>query len=536
MADMRFVNSNLSKVIFVAGLLFCQANFAGAARALPAGDLYFLAQKSFYQLKAAPEKQKFRHHWVKTINMFSKVVDRYPKSNEAYRAEFTIGKLYEGLNAISKNSKDLDRAAQHYNNVSEKYSSANLSDDALFRVAEIHLSKKNFASASITFKKIFEKYPQGDQAKIAQQKYKSIKVAPNKVYTKTAAVVKTKRPKPVAIAKQDVQLKRASSTATVEDKKKIVAEFKEKTQKPIVKKASQPTPVKSSRKVLVKKKVAQPAVKTRIAKKTPVREKVLQPPIRTAKKEVKIKDGFGRGYLYNPKISKRKQIETPLIVVDAGHGGKDHGARSASGIKEKDVNMKIAKHVKTILVNRFKYRVVMTRKDDTFIPLKDRSKISNKRNADLFVSIHANAAKRKSAHGIETYFLGTSHNERALETAARENGELVKSVKDNQVQQILASLITTTKINDSSRLAGRVQDNLYKSSKKKYRGLKNLGVKEGPFYVLHGADMPSILVEVGFLTHRKEARMLSQPEYLYRLASSIAEGIHKYLQDKGPSI
>ena len=518
MADMRFVNSNFYKVIFVAGLLFCQANFAVAARALPAGDLYFLAQKSFYQLKAAPEKQKFRHHWVKTIKMFSKVVDRYPKSNEAYRAEFTIGKLYEGLNAVSKNSKDLDRAAQHYNNVSEKYSSANLSDDALFRVAEIHLLKRRFAQASTTFEKILKKYPQGDQAKIARQKFKNIKVAPkNKVYTKVATIVKTKLPKPVAIAKQDLPLKKASSISTAEDKKKIFAEFKEKIQKSIVKKTRQPAPTKASRKMLVKKKVE-------------------QPPIKTAKKEVRIKDGFGRGYLYNPKISKRKQIDAPLIVVDAGHGGKDDGARSASGIKEKNVNIKIAKHVKTILVNRFKYRVVMTRKDDTFIALKDRSKISNKRNADLFVSIHANAAKRKSAHGIETYFLGTSHNERALETAARENGELVKSVKDNQVQQILASLITTTKINDSSRLAGRVQENLYKSSKKKYRGLKNLGVKEGPFYVLHGADMPSILVEVGFLTHRKEARMLSQPKYLYQLASSIAEGIHKYLQDKGPSI
>ena len=504
---MRFMNSNLYKVIFVVGLLFCQVNFAVAARALPAGDLYFLAQKSFYQLMEAPEKKKFRHHWVKTINMFSKVMDRYPKSNEAYRAEFTLGKLYEGLNAVSKNSKDLDSAVQHYNNVSEKYSSVNLSDDALFRVAEIYLFKRKYASASTTFKKIFEKYPQGDQAKVAQQIYKSINVAPkNKVYTKVDTVVKTKHPKPVAIA-------------IVADKKKIVAEFKGKTQNPIIKKVSQPLPTKPSHRALVNKKIAQPAIK-----------------IRTDKKEVKIKNGFGRGYLYNPKIPKRKQIDVPLIVVDAGHGGKDHGARSALGIKEKDVNIRIAKHVKTILVSRFKYRVVMTRKDDTFIPLKDRSKISNMRNADLFVSIHANAAKRKSAHGIETYFLGTSHNKHALETAARENGELVKSVKDNQVQKILASLITTTKINDSSRLAGRVQENLYKSSKKKYRGLKNLGVKEGPFYVLHGADMPSILVEVGFLTHRKEARMLSQPEYLYRLASSIAEGIHKYLKDKGPSI
>ena len=89
-------------MIFVVGLFFCQANFAVAARALHAGDLYFLAQKSFYQLMEAPEKKKFRHHWVKTINMFSKVMDRYPKSNEAYRAEFTLGKLYEGLNAVSK--------------------------------------------------------------------------------------------------------------------------------------------------------------------------------------------------------------------------------------------------------------------------------------------------------------------------------------------------------------------------------------------------------------------------------------------------
>ena len=98
------------------------------------------------------------------------------------------------------------------------------------------------------------------------------------------------------------------------------------------------------------------------------------------------------------------------------------------------------------------------------------------------------------------------------------------------------SLITTTKINDSSRLAGRVQENLYRVSKKTNRNVKNLGVKEGPFYVLHGADMPSILVEVGFLTNPKEAKMLSKLGYLYRLASSIAEGIHKYMKDKDPSI
>ncbi len=516
---MRYLIPKICQVLLVFGLLLSQANIAVAASA---SDLYFQAQKSYYKLKASAEKQKFRHHWMKTIKMFSKVVNRYPKSNEAYRAEFTTGKLYEGLNAVSRNSKDLDQAAQHYKNVSENYSPANLSDDALFRVAEIYLTKRNFASASETFKKIVIKFPDGDQAKKARKKYKSIKVtAKNKDAVEVASVVVKRKPKPVAAAKPDFQRERVASV--VSDKKKIIAEFKkkvqqEKTPRTVVKKLSKPASTKVSSKST--RKVVRAKAKT-----TPL-----------PRKRVEIKDGFGRGYLYTPKKSKRNQINAPLIVVDAGHGGKDHGAKSRSGIKEKDVNIKIAKHVKTILVNRYKYRVVMTRKDDTFIPLKDRSKISNKRNADLFVSIHANAAKRKSAHGIETYFLGTSHNKQALETAARENGELVNSVKDDQVQQILASLITTTKINDSSRLAGRVQENLYRSSKKTNRSLKNLGVKEGPFYVLHGADMPSILVEVGFLTNRKEAKMLSQPEYLYRLASSIAEGIHKYLQDKGPSI
>lgn len=525
---MRYLIPKIVLIVF--GLVLSHANFALAT---PAGDLYFKAQQSYYQLMASDEKQKFRHHWMKTIKMFSRVVDRYPKSNEAYRAEYTTGKLFEGLNAVSKNAKDLDQAVHHYNNVSANYAPANLTDDALFRIAEIYLARRNFVSASESFKKIADKYPEGDQAKKARQKYNSIKITADKKYAELTPVAKPKKftsntPKPkvskqIVVAKQDFQMRTVSSVAGVSDKEIIVAEFKEKIQeekkqKRIVENIRHSAPAKPSIKPV--KKVEEATFKTR--------------PL--PRKREKIKDGFGRGYLFTPKGSKENQINSPLIVVDAGHGGKDHGAKSASGIKEKDVNMKIAKHVKTILVNRYKYRVVMTRKDDTFISLKDRSEISNKRNADLFVSIHANAAKRKSAHGIETYFLGTSHNEQALETAARENGELVRSVKDDQVQQILASLITTTKINDSSRLAGRVQENLFRSSKKTNRNLKNLGVKEGPFYVLHGADMPSILVEVGFLTNRKEAKMLSQPEYLYRLASSIAEGIHKYLQDKGPSI
>ena len=173
MACMQYLISKISISVFIFGLFFTQSNLVFATSA---GDIYFLAQKSFYQLKASPEKQKFRHHWMKTVKMFSKVVDRFPKSGEAYKAAFTIGKLYEGLSAISKNPKDLEKASYYYNKVCTNFPPGNLSDDALFRIAEIYIVKRKLASASEIFKKIVKNYPNGDQAKKAQQKYESFRV------------------------------------------------------------------------------------------------------------------------------------------------------------------------------------------------------------------------------------------------------------------------------------------------------------------------------------------------------------------------
>ena len=480
-------HSKLRNAAFIAGLVFlCLQVSSVWARTSSSGDLYYLAQKSYYQLMGSPDKQKFRHHWNKVIHKFSKVVERYPQSPQAYKAVFTMARLYKGLNGISRNVKDLDQALRYYKKVSHDFSPGTLTDDAMFESAKIYRDKKDFSSAASILKMIFEKYPNGDQAKEARLQYQKLaslslvhktkKVSPPPANKKPNVVSKSKRTEPVQVA-LSVKPERKKEKKKISSRSPgLITKLKKKDIK------------KEPRKKIVVATKAKPPVKKALFKKG--------------------KKGK-RGYLYAPSSNKARN-SAPLIVVDAGHGGKDHGAKSKRGIHEKDINLTIARHVKTILVNRFKYRVVMTRKDDTFIPLKERSEIANNRNAELFVSIHANAAKRKSAHGIETYFLGTTNNDRALATAA--------------------------KINDSSRLAGTVQDNLFRSSRKKFRELKDLGVKEGPFYVLHGADMPSILVEVGFLTNRKEARMLAKPDYLYRLASSIAEGIHKYLQDKGPSI
>ena len=532
--QMKFKNAALV-VGFV--ILCLQTSSAWAGKSPSPEDLYYLAQKSYYTFKGSPDKQQFRHHWEKVIQQFSKVVERHPKSPQAYKAVFTMARLYEGLNRVSKNSKDLGQALRYYKKVSSDFSKGTLTDDALFESAEIYRDKNDFSSAADILKSIFEKYPRGDQAKKARLEYQKLASTVLKKEPKAQPVNK----KPVILSKnKKIKPKIVKQTILKKPAKPAGLMKKKKNEPVVVKQVLEKLPKNlETKKVISRPKTARQknkSVKSASEKKGLVVTKT-KPSVQAPVEKVffkKTKKGK-KGHLYIPS-SGRDNKSTRLIVVDAGHGGKDQGAKSASGIHEKSVNLAIARHVKTILVNRFKYRVVMTRKDDTFIPLKERSEIANNRNADLFVSIHANAAKRKSAHGIETYFLGTTHNDDALAVAARENGELVQSVKDGQVQEILASLITTTKINDSSRLAGTVQENLFRSTRKKFRALKNLGVKEGPFYVLHGADMPSILVEVGFLTNRKESRMLSKPDYLYRLASSIAEGIHKYLQDKGPTI
>jgi len=234
-----------------------------------------------------------------------------------------------------------------------------------------------------------------------------------------------------------------------------------------------------------------------------------------------------------PVVEQKKPL---LIVVDPGHGGKDLGALGANGLVEKDLNLKISLLLKDVLEKQYHYRVMLTRGDDTFIPLKERGPVANNNEAALFVSIHANAAMRREAHGIETYYLGRALSEQARETAARENGDLVYSVADEPTQRILADMLSTSKMNDSARLAATVQEVLLRNARKGYKTVKDLGVKEGPFWVLHDTVMPSILVEVGFVTHRGEEKKLKDADYQQRLAESVGKGIYEFLKEKGPTI
>ncbi len=217
------------------------------------------------------------------------------------------------------------------------------------------------------------------------------------------------------------------------------------------------------------------------------------------------------------------------IVLDAGHGGKDPGALSPFGGREKDIVLDIAQRLKKILIERYRYRVIMTRERDRFIPLEERTVIANTRKADLFISIHANASRNRKAHGVETYFLNLSTDREAMELAARENSTSTKNI--SQLQSILNDLMKNSKIKESSRLAACVQRCLVRKLQQCYGKINNLGVKQAPFYVLIGAQMPSILVETSFISNKMEAKRLAQPNYRQKIAEGLADGIQRYIAE-----
>ena len=214
------------------------------------------------------------------------------------------------------------------------------------------------------------------------------------------------------------------------------------------------------------------------------------------------------------------------IVIDAGHGGHDSGTIGVDGIEEKDVVLDVALRVGQLLHDRLGAEIIYTRSDDTFIPLETRTAIANKAQADLFLSIHANSSPDASARGVETYYLNFTSSPDALETAARENAVSDQSI--HQLSDLVKKIALKDKIDESREFANDVEASLYGGLQRGNAGLKDRGVKKAPFVVLIGANMPSILAEISFVTNEKDAKQLQEPEYRERVAESLYKGVAKY--------
>ena len=215
------------------------------------------------------------------------------------------------------------------------------------------------------------------------------------------------------------------------------------------------------------------------------------------------------------------------IVIDPGHGGHDTGTIGPNGLEEKDLVLEVGRKLGKLLETRLGAEVVYTRKDDTFIPLETRTAIANQQRADLFISIHANSSHDSGARGVETYYLNFTSSPEALEVAARENAVSEKSIYE--LQDLVKKIALKEKIEESREFAGDVQESLHSGLAAKSPAIRNRGVKKAPFIVLIGANMPSILAEISFVSNPADEHRLETSEYRQRIAESLYRGIAKYV-------
>ena len=226
------------------------------------------------------------------------------------------------------------------------------------------------------------------------------------------------------------------------------------------------------------------------------------------------------------KTGKRRKIS--LVVIDPGHGGKDPGAIGPGGAKEKNITLSIARKLKKILERKLGVKVLLTRDKDKFVPLLERAKIANRAGADLFISIHCNSGRNRKASGVETYFLSEARTEWERAVAAYENSAIKYEIQDmvdttDVLKYILMDMAQNEFLRESQDLAAYIEQSLARTLKRPDRGVKQAG-----FYVLFGAYMPAVLVEVGFLSNRREEKLLTSRKYQEKIAYGIYRGIKKF--------
>ena len=229
----------------------------------------------------------------------------------------------------------------------------------------------------------------------------------------------------------------------------------------------------------------------------------------------------------NRSLIRALGLKIGKIVIDPGHGGHDTGTIGPNGLEEKDLVLEVGRRLGKLLETRLGAEVVYTRKNDTFIPLETRTAIANQQRADLFISIHANSSHDPDARGVETYYLNFTSSPEALEVAARENAVSEKSIYE--LQDLVKKIALKEKIEESREFAGDVQESLHSGLAAKSPGIRNRGVKKAPFIVLIGANMPSILAEISFVSNPGDEHRLETSDYRQRIAESLYRGIAKYV-------
>jgi N-acetylmuramoyl-L-alanine amidase len=514
-------------------------------------DEYRQAEACYNSLSQNSRKMKYRDNWLRCIEKFHSVYRKNPGGKHAAAGLFMTGKLYAGLYKYSNRKPDLQSGYDRFSQVVDEFpkSPYKLKASALIETMP-HWVKKKPAIKNDVIAKVIDaeatKAATDSQGKSSKDNFSKggmgtvddLRFWSNPNYTRIVIDASRETSYYHHLLKKDPSINKPP---------RLYVDLKEsrlgnniKTRIPINDdllmdaRAGQYT--KDSVRVVVDIK----SFKTykifslkdpfrividvwgSVAEKKPTQQKPS-----TALKN--------NGKLPTSALAKQLALGISRIIIDPGHGGRDYGAPGyLKGVYEKDVVLQISRKLAQKIRQELKCQVFMTRNSDRFLTLEERTAIANTKNADLFISVHTNSHRDSRAFGIETYFLNLATDDEAIRVAAIENATSTKNISD--LQNILYDLVQNAKINESSRLAGHVQGSMVNHLKRKrYSRIKDKGVKQAPFYVLLGAQMPAVLVETSFISNPRECKRLLNPKYQERLCEAIVNGIKQYIKETTPT-
>ncbi len=569
--------------------------FPSKAVADAARDKFYEAENAWKSLKANPKQRKYRDRWLNCIDRFQRVYRNDPKGPWAAAALFRTGNLYGELYRYAKRSSDRKEAVDLYQRILKRFPESRYTPKAKAEIVELvrkeslkkltrkkSAAKKNASSsktASTKSKTAPTAKKKGSKPKPVTAKADAKKTAGKKVAQKAVTP-------PASVVAGKSTKKRTGKHVTVGNLRywsnpnytRIVIDAEDEA--PYYSKLLKKDPsINKPQRLFIDLNGTR--LSKGIKKFIPINDDLLKdvragqykPDTVRVVVDIKSFDNYKIFSLKNPfrivldiygkssgkkgrpkpaVVAKKKKETAPktkikagalarqlalgvkTIVIDAGHGGRDSGALGYKrGVKEKDVALSIAQKLAKKVKAKLGCNVILTRNSDVFLTLEERTAIANTKNADLFISIHTNAARNKGAYGIETFFLNLATDDDSISVAARENATSRKNISD--LQSILTDLMQNAKINESSRLARFVQNSLYGKMKKKYSRIKNKGVKQAPFYVLLGARMPAILIETSFISNKRECARLTSKRYQDELCSAIVDGISGYIKATAPT-
>ncbi len=550
-----------------------------------AGRKYSIACQRLADLKKSSKKKKYRSYWMDCIHTFELVEKQYPRSPGAADACFQRSGAYFDLYQFNRYSKDLNEAVRSSEKCQAEYPKHEKAPEALSRIIDINLDyRKDRAAAGKAFEKLEELYPGSawtgrarTRLGLVSRKRKQeqeLRKPPETVIASPESSRETGVVKSIRhwsggaytriVIDQDQPI--TFQAHELKDPDRLVFDLRNVRIDASLNK--EPLPVNDG--ILKQVRASQftpdtvrvvldlASLKSYAAFPLHDPERLViditgeagSPPVQTAQSDPEAPkaethaqeqplaqkpEGGGSGEKLS--LSEQMGLKVKKIAIDAGHGGHDPGAIGKYGLKEKDVTLDVARRLSKLVRERLKCEVVLTRDRDTFIDLEKRPFIAKSSGADLFVSIHVNANRRRSARGIETYIQSIHASDRdAMATAARENAMTTRKLSelDSELKRMLTDLRVQSKDDDSVHLANVVQRSLVGNLRSVNRYAVDLDVKRAFFYVLINTEMPSILAEVGFISNPDEEKLLRKDSYRQSVAEALFQGIKKYVDTRNP--